>query len=247
MPYLKPPDARTDWAFFLDVDGTLIAISQTPDTVHVDATLLDLLKCLYDHSGGAVALVSGRSVADLEKRLGSLQLPLSGQHGLERKDSAGKFWMHDAPPMAMSAIRKALEPVLTRHSELLFEDKGLTLALHYRQAPALASYVHRLMTGLVREMAPHLELQTGKRVVEVKPSGRDKGTVIGEYMSELPFHGRIPVFIGDDVSDERGFFEINRRNGISIKVGSGRSCARFRLPDVAAVRTWLSSAVRGCS
>ncbi|MDO8960039.1 MAG: trehalose-phosphatase [Rhodocyclaceae bacterium] len=238
-----PPAPCIDWAYFLDVDGTLIDIADTPDAVRVDTALLDLIARLYRASDGAVALVSGRALSDLESRLGMLRLPLAGQHGLERRDAAGRLWIHPAPPAAKCAIKEALAPALARHPGLLLEDKGLTLALHYRLAPHLAAYAHRLMARLAEAAGGGLELQHGKRVVEVKPAGIDKGTAVAEYLDESPFRTRRPVFIGDDLNDEHGFAAVNKMNGISIKVGRGGSCARYRLPNVSAVRNWLATAL----
>ena len=242
---VAPPAACIEWAYFLDVDGTLIDIAETPDAVCVDQELLNLIAHLYKASGGAMALVSGRSISDLENLLGRLSLPLAGQHGLERRDATGRLWIHAAPPAAKRTIKEALAPVLARHSGLLLEDKGLTLALHYRQAPHLASYAQGLMERLANDANAGLEVQRGKRVAEVKPSGVDKGTAVSEYLSESPFKGKLPVFIGDDLNDEHGFAEVNGLGGISIKVGKGSSCARYRLADVAAVRNWLDDALKG--
>lgn len=238
-----PPAASLDWSYFLDVDGTLIDIAETPDAALVDAALLELIARLHYASGGAVALVSGRALSDLDRRLGTLQLPLAGQHGLERRDAAGRLWIHAAPPAAKYAIKEALAPVMQRHPSLLLEDKGLTLALHYRQAPGLAEFVRRLMTQLASGAGAELEVQHGKCVAEVKPAGIDKGTAVIEYLAEPPFQGRRPVFIGDDLNDEHGFAQVNQSDGISIKVGEGVSCARYRLPDVPAVRRWLTGAL----
>jgi trehalose 6-phosphate phosphatase len=245
MLILPPPAASLDLAYFLDVDGTLLDIAQTPDAVVVDAALLELIARLYRQCGGAMALVSGRSISDLEKLLNVLHLPLAGQHGLERRDATGRLWMHAAAPAAKCRIKEALAPVLAQHADLLLEDKGLTLALHYRQAPQLAYYVQRLMNQLARDSDADLEVQHGKCVAEIKPSGIDKGTAVAEYLAEAPFAGRRAVFIGDDLNDEHGFAEVNRLDGITIKVGKGPSCARYRLPDVAAVRRWLGAALKG--
>lgn len=243
-----PPAPSCQCAFFLDVDGTLLEIADTPSAVRVDRELLELIGRLSRVSGGALALVSGRSISDLEELLGApqgmLRMPLAGQHGLERRDAAGRLWIHAAPPVAKCTIKEALAPVLARHAGLLLEDKGLTLALHYRQAPHLAAYVHRLMSRLMQDASGELELQKGKRVIEIKPAGIDKGTAVAEYLTESPFRGRSPVFIGDDLNDEHGFAEVNRVGGISIKVGRGTSCARYRLPHVAAVRNWLNQVLK---
>ncbi len=240
-----PPAPSVNWCFFLDVDGTLIEIAGTPDDVHVDTALLDLIARLHRATGGAVALISGRALSDLEDRLGTVRLPVAGQHGLERRDVAGRLWMHAAPPAAKHTIQEALAPVMASHPGLLLEDKGLTLALHYRRAPHLAAYARRLMAGLARNAGADLEVQYGKCVAEIKPSGVDKGTAVAEYLKESPFRNRRPVFIGDDLNDEHGFAKVNKMDGISIKVGKGRSCARFRLPDTTAVRYWLEDALKG--
>lgn len=243
----SPPAPSVDWAYFLDVDGTLIDIADTPEAVSVDTALLGLIARLHRASGGAVALVSGRALSFLEQRLGALRLPLAGQHGMERRDAAGRLWIHAAPPAAKCSIKAALAPVLARHPGLLLEDKGLTLALHYRLAPHLAAYARRLMVRLARAAGTGLEVQFGKRVAEAKPSGVDKGTAVAEYLGESPFKGRRAVFIGDDLNDEHGFAAVNKLDGISIKVGKGASCARFRLRDVVSVRRWLGDALKGRS
>lgn len=240
-----PPAADVEWAYFLDIDGTLIDFANHPDAVDIDTALLDLIERLRLATNGAVALISGRSISDLENRLGTLRLPLAGQHGLERRDAAGRLWIHAAPPDAKCLIKEALAPILAKHPGLFLEDKGLTLALHYRMAPRLAGYVHRIMGRLAVRAGRDLEVQRGKRVVEIKPAGIDKGTAVAEYLAEPPFKLRRPVFLGDDLNDEHGFAEVNRLDGISIKVGSGVSCARFRLPDVAAARRWLGDALKG--
>lgn len=241
MPPL--PVAQAEWAYFLDVDGTLLDLAETPDGIHVDAALLHLLEQLFSSCHGAVALVSGRTLSDLDQRLGHGPMPRAGQHGLERRDAAGRLWMHPAPPDAKQAIYQALQPVLERHPGLLLEDKGLTVALHYRRVPQLAGYAHRLMRQLTTNTGGVLILQRGKRVVEAKPAGFNKGAAVVEYLTEPPFINRRPVFIGDDLNDEHAFAAVNSAGGISIKVGKGRTCAHFRLPDVTAVRHWLAGAL----
>lgn len=237
------PVAQAAWAYFLDVDGTLLELAETPDSIHVDAALLHLLEQLFLTCGGAVALISGRALSDLDQRLGHVMMPRAGQHGLERRDAAGRLWLHAAPPEAKRNIYQVLQPVLENYPEMLLEDKGLTIALHYRRAPQLAGYAHRLMRRLAAESGGALELQCGKRVVEAKPAGFDKGSAVVEYLAEPPFDRRRPVFIGDDLNDEQGFAAVNDAGGISIKVGQGQTCASYRLPDVAAVRHWLAGAL----
>lgn len=239
----QPPAPSVDWAYFLDVDGTLIDLADTPDTVRVDTALLHLIRDLHRRASGALALVSGRSLSDLDRLLGDLRLPMAGQHGLERRDGQGHIHRQPIPPARLRAIVERLASLRRRHPGLLLEDKGASLAVHYRLAPRLGGYLHRLLGEAARDAAGGLELQAGKRVVEIKPAGHDKGGAIGEFMSRHPFSGRTPVFIGDDLTDEHGFTMVNRLGGISIKVGSGRSQADYRLAGVAAVRAWLSQAV----
>lgn len=236
-----PPPAQVDWAFFLDVDGTLFDIAPTPNDVRMDRGLSTLLDRLYNACGGALAMVSGRSLSDLDRLLGGFHMPRAGQHGLERRDANGRLWLHSVPPEIKRRIATELIPVLQRHSGLMLEDKGFTLALHYRQAPALAPRAHQIMKRLAAEAGPGLRVQPGKRVVEITLADVDKGTAVSQYLNELPFSGRRPVFIGDDVNDEHAFAVINAVNGISIKVGRAATQARYRLPDVAAVRTWLAA------
>lgn len=236
------PDAEAGWAYFLDVDGTLIELAESPDAVRVDDALLGLVARLHRACGGAVALVSGRSIADLDELVGSVAIPLAGQHGLERRDAFGRLHTHATASPMKQRLRLHLEHLLQTHAGLRLEDKGLTLALHYRQAPQLAGWLHRHLRLLIAECGGGLGLQKGKRVLEIKPLGYDKGSAIGEFMTELPFRGRRPVFIGDDLTDEHGFAMINRLDGLSIRVGPGRSLATHRLPDVGAVHCWLARA-----
>ena len=238
----RPPAPQPEWAYFLDVDGTLIDIADTPEAAMVDAELLALIGHLQGVGSIALALVSGRSLADLERLLSGLRVPVAGQHGLERRDVARRLHRHAAATNAKDLVLRHLAPVLERHPKLLLEDKGLSFALHYRQAPRLAGYLHRLLARLVAEAGSGSSLQKGKFILEVKPDGTDKGTAIEEFLCEPPFRGRRPVFIGDDATDEHGFALVNRLRGVSIKVGRGPSCARYRLSGVQAVRDWLAAA-----
>jgi trehalose 6-phosphate phosphatase len=129
--------------------------------------------------------------------------------------------------------------MVAEHPALVLEDKGMNLALHYRSAPELGATVHETLRRLVEELGDDFELQSGKMVMEIKPSGKDKGTAIAEFLAEAPFRGRLPVFIGDDLTDEFGFELINRVGGCSVKVGEGSSAAHWRLPNAVAVRAWL--------
>ena len=238
-----PPTLNARCALFLDIDGTLLDLASTPDRVRVDANIRALLPALAKRLGGAVALITGRAIADADRLFRGLTLPVAGQHGLERRAADGSIHLHEASMRGVERLRRELWRFTTRHPGLLLEDKGATLALHYRRAPELAAHVHRTLRTMLRETAVSAQwrLQPGKRILEIKPDGRDKGTAMLEYMAEPPFAGRLPVFVGDDLTDEYGFVAATHLGGWAVKVGRGATRARFRLRDVAAVRAWLAA------
>ena len=234
-----PPYAR-DWCFFLDVDGTLLDIAATPDDVRVDAELSALLAALGAAAGGALALISGRAIANLDRLFFPSTLPVAGQHGVERRDAGGRVHRHAARRQLLKAVALRLGAFAAIHPGMLFEDKGETLALHFRQVPHLAGAARDEIEAARRMLGGVYEMQVGKLVFEIKPSGYDKGSAIEDYMQEPPFVGRLPVFIGDDLTDEYGFCMVNALGGHSLKVGAGTTQARACLRDAGAVRAWLA-------
>lgn len=231
-------------AIFLDLDGTLVDIADKPSGIALDEPLRGLLDRLQRRTNGALALVSGRSIDDIDGHLRPLSLPVAGQHGLERRDASG---IHRAAGgrELLEPAREAIDRLLHRHPDVFVEEKGLSLAVHYRNRPVLASWLHRSLRELVGEFPNQLALQRGKRVIEIKLAGADKGAAIAAFLDEPPFRGRRPVFIGDDSTDEHGFAIVNASHGISVKVGAGSTAARYRLPDVGAVVAWLSALAEG--
>jgi trehalose 6-phosphate phosphatase len=147
--------------------------------------------------------------------------------------------VHSDPPDSLHLVQAKLERAVSRHPGLVLESKGMSVALHYRGAPQLAGYAHRLMRTLKSRHLPDFVIQRGKRVVELKPAGTDKGVAIRGFMERTPFAGRLPVFVGDDVTDETGFAVVNDMGGYSVKIGPGSTSARFRLGGVAALADWL--------
>lgn len=231
------PDSQ---ALFLDVDGTLLPIAPHPDAVSVAPELLELLRGIEHRSGGALALVSGRSIANLDALFAPLQLPSAGIHGLERRGADGVLHRRDVAEQLVPLRRRAAGYAAERQG-LLLEDKGQSLALHFRGAPQFEAEAEDFLRGLVAG-ADDLELTHGKMVLEVKPSGANKGTAIDAFLQEPPFAGRQPVFIGDDVTDEDGFAVVNRHGGLSLRVGPPReTAAAYGLADEAAVLTWLQT------
>lgn len=227
------------WAYFFDIDGTLIEIAPSPDQIYVDRQLAALIERLHAMTGGAVALITGRSIRDVDQVFPVAGMAVAGQHGLELRDAWGRRITHALRTESLNEVRQQLIEAIARHPGLVAEFKGLSIALHYRAAPRLAGYAHRLMRSLQTRCVPDFVLQRGKRVVELKPAGRDKGVAIADLMEEPPFIGRVPVFVGDDATDEFGFSVVNEMHGHSIKVGGGPTSARFRLKNVSAVKDWL--------
>lgn len=236
-----PPVGGPGWAYFFDLDGTLVDLVDPPAVVRVDPGLRELLESLRRAAGGAVALISGRPLSDIDTLFpGDPRIPAAGQHGLERRGSDGHLTRH-APPPGLDAARQLLAGSADPRLEI--EDKGLSLAIHYRLAPQLGGYAGKLARAAAALAGPQYTVLPGKRIMEIKPSGRDKGVAVREFMDESPFRGRTPVFVGDDVTDEHGFETVNALEGASIKVGAGETVAHWHLRDVRAVRAWLARAI----
>lgn len=233
-----PPALHGDCALFLDIDGTMAELASVPEAVHVDTELIRNLPRIMHDLGGALALVTGRAITSADELFPGLKLPIAGQHGCERRDAAGAIHLHASNKKTQVRLRKLLQRLARRHPQLLLEDKGSALALHYRAMPQLAARVNRYVRLSLRG-AEGYSAQPGKLLIEVKPQGRDKGTAIHDYMAEVPFVGRMPVFVGDDLTDEDGFAMVESLGGWTIKVGTGRTHARYRMPNVDAVRRWL--------
>jgi len=243
MPGLPPFDTRCAW--FLDIDGTLLDIAAIPAAVKPAPADSRLVTGLYAATRGALALISGRSLAGIDKLFAPLHLPAAGQHGIERRDAKGQLHLHPFPQEELRRAAAEIHAFAARHEGLVFEDKGASVALHYRLAPQLAAAVHAVVRRAAVHLGDGVEVQSGKMVAELKPSGRNKGIAIEEFMQEAPFRGRVPVFLGDDLTDEHGFLVVNRLRGHSVKIGSGPTAARWRIRDAAAVRAWLAKGLEG--
>ncbi|MDX6584946.1 MAG: trehalose 6-phosphate phosphatase, partial [Solirubrobacterales bacterium] len=181
------PPFRPNFAFFLDIDGTLLEIAATPKAVHTAKTDCRLIAALYDKADGALALVSGRSLAMIDELFSPMRLPAAGQHGVERRDGRGRV---HKPSFSADLLARAAEPIRAfaqQHAGLVFEHKGYSMALHYRLAPQLASAAHAVVREAAREIGDGVEVQRGKMVAELKPAGHDKGRAIEAFMKERPF------------------------------------------------------------
>ncbi len=227
-------------ALFLDFDGTLVDIAPQPEAVIVPSGLVGTLTALNHYLGGALALVSGRPIDQIDAFLRPLQLPAAGVHGAERRGADGSMKLLSTHPLQY--VEEAAQALASRHPQLRLETKRGSLALHYRQAPELEQECLQAMQAAV-EKSPGLTLLHGKMVVEAKPGGASKGSAIEAFMQEAPFAGRSPVFVGDDFTDEVGFATVQRLKGLGVKVGDGASVAWQRLESPAVFRYQLQAAV----
>ena len=230
-----------DWALFLDVDGTILKFASTPEGVAPPDGLRGLLESVAGALGGALALVSGRTIADLDHLFAPLRLPLAGLHGLERRDAQGQVHIL-AEAESLDHLRAPLAELAGSREGLLLEDKGRALAVHYRRTPGQAAAVRQEVDRLVEPSNRDLRVIHGNMVSEIKPRRADKGTAIRAFMAEAPFAGRRPVFLGDDVTDEDGFAAVDQLGGLAIRVGEDEreTRASYSLADVDAVVAWLA-------
>ena len=241
-----PPlfDARRH-ALFLDLDGTLVEIEEHPRDVVAGETVRALLRRVCDAADGAVALITGRTIADADAILGGAIVNMAGVHGLEHRID-GKLNRDHA---AASELRAALEDVRdlvsagVLHAKV--EEKGASVALHYRHAPEIEQDVR----ACAAQIAARHRLRTlpGKMVIEIVAGAHTKGDALEAFLRAAPFRGRTPVAIGDDVTDEDAFAAAARAGGFAIRVGESRSSsAAYRLASPAAVHDWLETSLRAC-
>jgi trehalose 6-phosphate phosphatase len=236
-----PPEtgADTGWALFLDVDGTLLDIACRPDDVRVEPRLHDDLARLREQLGGALALLSGRTLAQLDALLDWNLHVAAGLHGAELRTSDGDEHI-TGDAAAFTRVRLHAAALVAATRGVILEDKRLALALHYRHAPAARDAAERIAQTLLQDAGGHYALQRGDHVFELKPAGVDKGRALAALMQDAPFRGRVPWMLGDDLTDDHAFRHVNANGGVSVIVGSRRPTeARHALDDPAAVRAWL--------
>ena len=227
-------------ALFLDVDGTLLEIAATPDRVRVPSSLRNTLKLSFDRAQGALALLSGRSLADLDELFGPCRFPAAGKHGLEVRLPSGEVVRPEIDPSALDRARRWLGVFAKENRGLLLEDKGVALALHYRLAPRLAPEVDVVMNELCADLGEAFVVRPGKCVCQIMPRGFDERSAIELLMRDQVFAHRTPVFVGDDPTDEVGFQAVNSMGGHSIRVGDlEQTSARYRFSHVSTVVAWL--------
>ncbi|WP_315918297.1 trehalose-phosphatase [Mesorhizobium sp. SP-1A] len=237
----QPPDLRNDnWALFLDIDGTLLEHAAHPDDVVVGAELRDLLVALNDCLGGALAFVTGRSVAAVDHLFAPLRLRAAGLYGLEhRLEPEGPVTAADEPA-DIAALARELEAEFAGQN-VYIERKGPILAVHTRAAPHLLARSIELVEQALDSLPDGYRALPGNAGVELMPLEAAKGAAIRRFMAMSPFRGRRPVFLGDDTSDENGFEAINEAGGLSVRVRpDGATIAQYSVANVADAFAWLS-------
>lgn len=238
-----PPDnlEPSNLALFLDVDGTLLDIEDHPADVCADQTLVALLERLSKGLDGALSLISGRSVADIDRIFAPARFATAGGHGAELRVHPDDT-VSSAKWSLPASILERMREFAADSPGLLLEEKRGGISLHYRRAPELEEQCTTFVQSLLPEINQDFRLIAGKMVFEFAPKEHHKGAAISEMMQRDPFTRRRAVFVGDDVTDEDGFRAVNGLGGITIRVGGSQgSEAEYSLPDVAAVHRWLES------
>jgi len=236
-----PPPLEPDGAaLFLDFDGTLVELADTPAAIRVSPGLKPMLERLRERLSGRLAIVSGRSLADLERHLPASGIAFSGSHGLELQLADGTR-LPLSVPLGLDDVRERVEAFAAPIPGLIVEGKPAGIALHYRLAPEQAARAQAFMAALAKERG--FSVQRGAMVIELRPDGADKGDALRAFMSEPEFLRARPLFVGDDLTDEHAFAAAAALGGAGILVGPAReTAARCRLDSVAAVADWLGAA-----
>ncbi|MEA9821972.1 trehalose-phosphatase [Xanthomonas campestris pv. raphani] len=239
-PLPSPPLLDDACALFLDVDGTLIDFADRPEAVRLLPEVRAAIERLSDRFNGAVALVSGRPLSQLDALFAPLLLPAAGLHGHElRSDIAARAAMPQDTSEWLHGLHQRAAALTHQHPGVLVEDKGVSVALHWRAQPLAGPDVLAFAQQEIAQLSGY-RLQPGDHVVEFVPEGSNKGLAVEQLMQQPAFAGRTPVFVGDDLTDEFGFQAANRLGGWSVLVGDrAQTDARFRVPGTAAVHAWL--------
>jgi len=238
--HLPPPPVRLPRpALFLDMDGVLAPLADTPDAVVPHPERTAALRAVAERLDGRIAIISGRTIAEIDRIAEASAASASGVHGLERRRADGSLHRAEPAPAVRDAVA-AFEDFARTRPGVIVEDKAVSAGLHYRGAPAEAEAAMALALDLAERTG--LTMQAGNLVVELKTPGTSKGTALRAFMKEPPFAGAVPVMLGDDLTDEDGFSAAESLGGFGVLVGPPReTAARHGLADVDAVLAWLNA------
>lgn len=233
-----PPPPSLEWCLFLDVDGTLLEVTDSHSGLVADPEIKTLLREVAERLGGALALLSCRSIRYLDELLAPLRLPAAGLHGVERRKASGAMHGASFVDAQLDPARRDLQTLVAGHPGTWLEDRGRTLVVHYRAAPDAGAEVREAVIAIAKPMGRNYHVEDGHMTLEVKPRGFSKAAAIRAFMKEPPFSGRRPVFLGDHLTDKAGFGVVEDQGGISVAVGD-RVRGLYRLENATAVRSWF--------
>jgi len=234
-PAFDAPEPRRDWSLFLDIDGTLIDIAETPEAVIVPDTLSSTLAAARDWLGGALAIVSGRPFAKIDELMAPLVLPCAGEHGAILRLPDGTIRKADALSAVPEPWQQRVRAAVRNWNGLVVEYKRYSIAAHFRQVPERQDDLRKLFDSVVAEDSGDFEVLPARMAYEIRHRALNKGTAVREFMKHPPFRGRVPVFVGDDVTDEDGFSAAREMGGLALHVNE----AFGKQPSN--VRRWLES------
>ncbi len=230
-----------DCALLLDIDGTLLDLAPEPDAVVVPDGLRASLQRLLDRTEGALALVSGRAIENIDRIFAPLCLPAVGGHGAETRPTCSEGASVSSIRPMDEKLRKRFAAIAALDSGILVEDKGYSIALHFRRAPDKEAAIYKAVSAIRSDLPQAaIEVLPGKQVCEIKPAGFSKATAVRALLTLPPFTGRVPVFLGDDVTDETVFAIMPDLNGFAFSVGRKARGVAGHFEDPTAVRHWLA-------
>ncbi|HWA29888.1 MAG TPA: trehalose-phosphatase [Rhizomicrobium sp.] len=230
---VQAPAPQSDWALFLDIDGTLLDIAPRPEDVHVPKGLIDALARASAWLGGALAIVSGRPFAQIDKLFAPLRLPGGAGHGSALRLPDGTTQSASDSYSVPEEWRTVLNESVKTWRGVTIEEKAHSVTIHYRAAPERKEDLKRIVDGIVARDPESFEAMPGRKAIEIRHRALTKAVIVRNLMAHVPFKGRIPVFVGDDVTDHDGFRAVEELGGIALHVAEafdGRP---------AAVRAWL--------
>lgn len=234
------PDADRPWALFLDLDGTLAELMPHPDDVIIPTDTKSAVEELFGRLDGALAIVSGRPIAQIDRLFAPSVMPAAGLHGLERRFAPGGRIERAATPQWRDSVISAVSALTDDIPGAWLEDKDVTLALHYRGAPDREADIREVTREIESRDLADMSVQHGKFIVEFRPVGANKGDAILTFSQTAPFRGRRLVFVGDDITDEHGFAAVRQHDGLAIRVGPAKdTAAEWLLPTVRDAQEWI--------
>jgi trehalose 6-phosphate phosphatase len=233
------PEPNRHWALFLDLDGTLLDIAETPDAIVVPQMLVPSLSAAATWLGGALAIVSGRKLHDIDGIVSPLVLPCAGEHGADIRLPDGTIKRADLESAVPEAWKSHIVSAAKCWPGVVVESKVFNITVHFRQAPERRDEIRELLWHTIQDNTSGFEILSAHMAYELRHRSLTKGSAVFAFLRQQPFAGRIPVFVGDDVTDEDGFRAVKELGGIALRVSDafgGRP---------ANVRHWLQSLPSG--